>query len=188
MASTRQSSTRLCRSGCLQCSAAARGLDECHTLAMDKPTFISAFADAAQFCRDFAQSFIIEELPQALRFNFDVYQPELDATGKFKFTGGRLVKPEDLKGLEGREAGKFLWVDGKIPQWINLEFVEADEQCTYIRISFKLYRFTNDDNTLMHKREGNPPFHILFCPPGGWPRNWESVEKSGKISIKEKRG
>ncbi len=134
---------------------------------MDKQEFAARFELAANFCRDFTQSMIIEELPKSLRFNFDIADRlPVDAKGRVKFIGGRLLKPEELKELTKAKAGQFLWVDGKIPVWINLTVNYFDESHAYIEILFNAQLLTDNHERLMHEREGNPPFHVLG-PPGG---------------------
>ena len=87
---------------------------------MDRAAFIVAFDQATAFCRDFTQRFVIEELPTAVRFDFASYNRTPNDKGLIKYLGGRLVTPEQLRGVEPTQARKYLWVDGKIPQWINL--------------------------------------------------------------------
>jgi hypothetical protein len=141
--------------------------------------FITAFDQAAKLCRDFAQPFVVEALPRSLRFNFAAAQRTPDQTGRIKFLGGRLLTPEELVGVEPVQARKYLWVDGKVPQWINLSVVAADDDHTYIELSV-CGRLTSKKAELYHQREGNPPFHVLgpALPP-----DWESVEVSGKFSL-----
>jgi hypothetical protein len=43
-----------------------------------------------------------------------------------------------------------------------------DENHTYIQIEFNPERLIDNHELLMHKREGNPPFHVLG-PVGGKP-------------------
>ena len=58
------------------------------------------------------------------------------------------------------QARKYLWVDGNIPQWVNLSVHAADSQYTYIEVAV-CDRLADDDRALYHQREGNPPFHVL---------------------------
>jgi hypothetical protein len=101
------------------------------------------------------------------------------ALGRVKFLGGRLLTPDQLRGVEPMRARKYLWVDGKIPQWINFTVHAADAAYTYIEISI-CARLTADNASLYHQQEGNPPFHVLGpeLPPG-----WVSIAKSSKFSL-----
>jgi hypothetical protein len=146
---------------------------------MEKSPFIAAFDRAATFCRDFAQQFVVEELPESLRFDFAAARRPVDVAGRIKFLGGRLLTPAQLSGVEPVRARKYLWVDGKIPQWINLSVHAADAAHTYVEVMV-CDRLTADDRALYHQREGNPPFHVLG--PAVPPR-WVSLAESGKFSL-----
>ena len=146
---------------------------------MELAWFITAFDQAAKFCRDFAQPFVVEALPRSLRFNFTAAQRTPDQNGRIKFLGGRLLSPEELVAVEPIRARKYLWVDGKVPQWINLTVEAADDDHTYIEVRV-CDRLASSMEHLYHTREGSPPFHILSP---ALPPEWESVEKNGKFSL-----
>jgi len=147
---------------------------------MKKEEYIDRFDKASNFCRDFTLQFIEEHLPEKINFNIEWHSPK-DAEGKRKFLGGRLVSEGDLKQIEYAKARKMLWIDGKIPQWINMNIDDYDEEYTTITIRC-CGRLTNQEECLYHESEGNPPFHILGP---ALPENWESIEKSGKIKLKK---
>jgi hypothetical protein len=146
---------------------------------MELSAFITAFDRAAAFCRHFAQQLVVEELPASLRFDFAAAGRAADATGRIKFLGGRLLTPAQLRGVEPVRARKYLWVDGKIPQWINFSVHSADAEHTYIEVMV-CDRLTVNDQALYHQREGNPPFHVLSP---ALPPDWVSVAESGKFSL-----
>lgn len=141
--------------------------------------FIAAFDRAAALCRDFAQHFVTEELPGSLRFDFVAARRPTDGTGRVKFLGGRLLLPAQLRGVEPLRARKYVWVDGKVPQWINVSVHAADAEHTYIEVAV-CDRLTDNPAALYHQREGNPPFHVLgpAVPP-----SWVSLKESGKFSL-----
>jgi hypothetical protein len=126
-----------------------------------------------------AQQFVVEELPASVRFDFAAARRKVDAGGRIKFLGGRLLTPGQLRGLDPVRARKYLWVDGKIPRWINFSVHAADAEHTYIEVVAS-DRLTADDRVLHHQREGNPPFHVLgpSLPP-----SWLSLAESGKFSL-----
>ena len=146
---------------------------------MDKDAFIAAFNQAAMFCRDFAQQFVIEDLPTRLSFDFVAAARTPNDKGLIKFYGGRLLRPEQLRHVEPVQARKYLWIDGKIPLWINLSVHAADAEFTFIEVC-ACDRLTDNEVTLYHKREGNPPFHVLGP---ALPATWVSLQESGKVSL-----
>jgi hypothetical protein len=83
--------------------------------------------------------------------------------------GGRLVTLEQRRGVEPTQARQHLWVDGKIPPWINLTVHAADGDFTFIEV-YACDRLTADDRKLLYStKDGtNTPFHILSpsVPPG----------------------
>jgi len=146
---------------------------------MEKSAFIAAFDRAAALCREFAQHFVVEHLPESLRFNFIAASRPIDQNGTIKFLGGCLLTPAQLLRVHPIRARKYLWVDGKIPIWINFNVMAADEQHTDIEVDAS-GRVTADNAGLYHQREGNPPFHVLgpATPPG-----WVSLAVSGKFNL-----
>ena len=146
---------------------------------MELAWFIAAFDRAAAFCRELAQRHVVEPLPPSLRFNFRAAGRPPGPDGRIKFLGGRLLTPMELVEVEPVRARQYLWVDGKVPQWVNLSVVAADEGHTYIEVAV-CGRLTDDPTALYHQQEGNPPFHVLgpALPPG-----WESLEASGRFSL-----
>jgi hypothetical protein len=141
--------------------------------------FIAAFDRAAALCHDFAQQVVTENLPTSLRFDFLAAGQPTGQAGRVKFLGGRLLLPAQLRGVEPVQARKYLWVDGHVPQWVNLSVHAADAEHTYIEVAV-CDRLTDDPTALYHQREGNPPFHLLgpALPPG-----WVSLAASGKFSL-----
>ena len=146
---------------------------------MELQWFIAAFDRAAARCREFAQQFVSDELPSSLRFDFEIARMPLDEKGRVKFLGGRLLPPTQLRAVDSVLAQKYLWVDGRIPHWINLSVHAADLEHTYIEVCTSA-RLTNELERLYHDREGNPPFHVLgpALPPG-----WESVTVNGRFNL-----
>jgi len=146
---------------------------------MNLQTFITAFNRAANDCRQFARRFVLEELPESLRFDFGAARGKPDAGGKIKYRGGRLLTPEDLRGVDAVTARKYLWVDGRIPVWVNMHVLFADAEHTYIEIHAGSVH-TDDDSALYYADAGNPPFHILGP---ALPRDWQSLGASGRFSL-----
>jgi hypothetical protein len=139
---------------------------------MDRETFADRFRRAAQRARDFAQSFLEEELPSQLRFRV-----ELNASydGNPLHTSER-VFPQDSDPRRRRavsnldEAGALaaFWRDGLVPEWIDLSVVGATGAATLVG-ALTCGRFTADDALLYHLEEGYAPFHVLGPSlPGGY--------------------
>jgi hypothetical protein len=148
-------------------------------MSISRPWFYRAFDRAATFCREFGQQFVVEALPESLRFDFAAAVRDPAAEGKIKYLGGRLLARSQLTAVEPWVARKYLWVDERIPLWINLRLCAADREHTYIEVATS-GNLTADPDDFYHKREGNPPFHVLGPPI---PHDWISVAASGKVHI-----
>ena len=149
---------------------------------MDKEQFQKKFEKAAIRACNFAQSMSTRTLPPSVKFNIDPINLSYGKSappGYIKFLGGKMMNPEQLNGLTLFQTVKLLWIDGKIPCWINLQVESIDNSCTYIRVRV-CEETTNDDAKLYHNREGIPPFHILGLTV---PVGWKSVKESGKINL-----
>jgi hypothetical protein len=139
---------------------------------MDRENFADRFRRAAQRARDFAQSFLEEELPSQLRFRV-----ELNASydGDPLHASERLF-PQDSDPRRQRassnldEAGALaaFWRDGLVPEWIDLSVVGVTAAATLVG-ALSCGRFTADDGLLYHLDEGYAPFHVLGPSlPGGY--------------------
>ncbi len=145
---------------------------------MTKDEYIRRFDLGAQWAREFAERFLIETLPKKIKFDIP-FGLQGDETGRVKFLGGRLVDPKALRSIEYIEARKMLWVDKKVPVWINMQVSRIEDDATIIEIHLA-DRLTEDESGLYHKLEGNPPFHILgpSLPHEGW-----SLARDGKFHL-----
>jgi hypothetical protein len=81
--------------------------------------------------------------------------------------------PERARQLHFCDEGVALaamWRDGKVPQWADLSVIGEQYGATLIEV-LVCGRFTSDESTLYHAREGIPPFHSVgpTLPPS-WER------------------
>jgi hypothetical protein len=102
---------------------------------VDQTVFNAAFRQAAEDTKQFARRFVVDELPNALRFDFTAAKRTTGRDGRVKFLGGRLLTPAQLLGVELRTACRYIWVDGKVPSWVNLAVRWADGDHTYIEVT-----------------------------------------------------
>jgi hypothetical protein len=112
-----------------------------------------AFDEAAALCRGFAQQFVIEEIPTTLRFDFEAAGLTPNNQGLIKYLGGRLLTSEQPRGVEPMRARKYLWIDGKIPLWINLRVHAVDGDFTFIEVHV-CDRVSADDRKLYYTKDG----------------------------------
>jgi hypothetical protein len=78
----------------------------------------------------------------------------------------RDVQPLGPWDLE--RAINFLWRTGKVPEWIDVSVVAADEEFSYVECRC-CGRFVVTEEYLYHRAAGIPPFHVLSPPlPPDW--------------------
>jgi hypothetical protein len=89
-------------------------------------------------------------------------------------------EPASLLQLTVEEAARILWRDELVPEWIDVNVVDVDDDSTILQ-ALCCGRFTKVAEHLYHVAEGYPPFHVLspVLPP-----DWESVEENGRFSIR----
>jgi hypothetical protein len=143
---------------------------------MDLTTYIKRFDEAANTCLRFTRRIVTEELPSELRF--DIPWTRLDSNG-MPSVDGKLLRPEEISARGYVETRKMLWVDGKVPQWVNFTVCRHTPEYTVIDVR-SCGRFFENDEDLYHQREGYPPFHVLSPP---LPKGWISKEQSPKFSL-----
>lgn len=75
---------------------------------------------------------------------------------------------------------RFLWRDGRVPEWIDVQVLRADADWSYIELAC-CGRFTANDHWLYHKKQAClPPFQIVGPP---MPRDWFRDE-NGRLDRK----
>jgi hypothetical protein len=155
---------------------------------VDKQQFLQRLQLAGGTARAFAASYILDLLPEELCFTISRYDDpsgRRGPPGTIKFLGGRFLKPSDLVRLTARRAAALLWVDGKVPAWINIGVGARLETTTELVLRFCRLLVPADEGQL-------PP--DFGCPPGnplvpfrirgpGPPVGWRSVELDGRVPL-----
>jgi hypothetical protein len=153
-----------------------------------KQDFMHRLQEAGALARTLAEGYVIESLPEELRYTlprFDDPRGARGPVGTIKFFGGRFLRSEQLRRLTASRAGDLLWVDGKCPAWVNLSVCCCDSTVTEIRV-----RVSRDlmiaDPRLLPRDVGTSPDNDLapFRLRGpGVPEGWRSVEQDGRVSL-----
>ena len=141
---------------------------------MDGNEFCRHFQLASCFCRDFTNRHISEDLPTALRYNFARLERKQSQEEKVIFNNEAYLR-DQLENLSPKEAAQILFKSGFIPVWIDLFVGSFNEEYTTIEITFSK-DFTDQTESLFHKKEGYPPFHVVGPTA---PKDWRSLEENG---------
>lgn len=130
---------------------------------MDHDIFKNRFVAAYEKSVEFGQEFVLENLPRNVLFNLNLNASyDGNASSEFK------LFPEDsdmstgirTKGIELDSAIYYLYRDGMVPQWVNLQLAGVTNGSAIVGID-SCGRFTADEELLYHQGEGWPPFHVL---------------------------
>ncbi|APR75751.1 Hypothetical protein A7982_01097 [Minicystis rosea] len=131
---------------------------------MDRILFAGRLRDASTLARHFARRFVLEPLPEELRFRVHL-NSSYDGNPRI---GDEVVYPEDsaldnatmLHEVTEDQVLETLWRDGCVPEWVNLSVAGETGSATLIDV-VSCGRFTADESLLYHAHEGRPPFHVL---------------------------
>lgn len=148
---------------------------------MDKREFIDRLIRAAKMTKNFTESleYVTQMLPD--QFSFTIYianDPDREADSEEEITilGGRKVKRGQIRNMSAVTAGKYLWVDGKVPEWINIYPYKVTDSATEFELTFT-HRLTSAEvNNLypdvgMQKGNYLVPFRIRGPDITSWERN-----------------
>jgi hypothetical protein len=108
---------------------------------MDKSAFTDRLILAGSTARKFAETldYVKVKLPAKLTFTIHKYNDPRGTQSKFgklKFLGGRFLNPSELKNLSAAKTASLIWVDGKVPSWINVYVKNYNADSTEIMLDF----------------------------------------------------
>jgi hypothetical protein len=160
---------------------------------VNKQHFLERLIHAGEAARQFAAGYVLESLPKVLCFTLSPYNDpngRPGPPGTIKFLGGRLIRPDELRQLPATRAAAFLWVDGKVPAWINIAVAECLENQTELRLRFSRMLVPADEKNLQPdagwpKANDLAPFRIRGPI---LPRGWRSLELDGAFSLAASSG
>jgi hypothetical protein len=160
---------------------------------MDNGEFGRRLNRAGRLARETAQQHVLEALPEVLRYTI---APVDDPRGRrgpadtVKFIGGRFIKPEALVLVHASRAVHLLWVDGKVPAWVNLSVSSLDAETTHVSVTYSHDLVPADEDRLppdaVVPKEGSlAPFRVRGP---AMPSGWQSSEADGRISLLSSKG
>jgi hypothetical protein len=163
---------------------------------VDKVEFQSRLERAGERARLLAEHFVIEELPPQLYYimpDYDNDQGKRGPQGTIKYYGGRFLLPNDLRLVTARRATNLLWMDGKIPNFINVNVEWIGTSSTHIMMRSSHFIVVADENKLQRDLpravdESDPiePFRIRSPAfPIELPVNY--FREGNRISLVEER-
>lgn len=153
---------------------------------MVKKEFIDRLILAGETARKFAETldYVKVKLPEKLVFTLQKYNDQRGRQmedGKLKFLGGRFVNQNELKCLSASKAASLLWVDGKIPSWINIYPINYTAETTEMKLWFSKLLVPAEEEKLPPDfgMENNNPL-VPFRIRGPIIQDWIKREKMNK--------
>jgi len=157
---------------------------------VNKQEFRRRLDRAGEHARRFAENYVVEALPASILYvlsTFDDPEGRRGPSGTIKYFGGRFLTPQELVLVSPARTADLLWVDGRVPSWINLNVESVDAAATHIRIRTSGRLVKADENTLPSERAATvdksdrfEPFRIRGPMV---PHGWQSVERDGRVSL-----
>jgi hypothetical protein len=154
---------------------------------LDKNEFLKRFEIASENLKKYASKYFKEIIPSNNVYTLPLYNNKFGKQGPpgtIKYLGGRFLKPRDLFKVTSKRAAQILWINGKVPKWIDIFPLSIDEETINIGImcSHRIV-IADDDNLIINKN-----FDILtkpFYPKVHLPADWEI--ENGPISLNESK-
>ncbi len=144
---------------------------------MKKEDFEQNLKQASEAAIEAAKLYVVNVLPKINAYkvhpnrSFDGNPLKHDET---LFPNDTRPGRQAIQFLNERDLVEFLWRDGKIPEWIDINVESEDGEKTYLTLVC-CGRFTERDDLLYHKETGRPPFSVkspCLPPKHGHPGVW----------------
>lgn len=159
---------------------------------MDREQFAKNLREAVEHAVKFARDHVIQALPDvtALRVYANC---SFDGNPLF---GDEVVFPEDSQPqgvFRGPwsidEAVRFLWRDGRVPEWVDVAVEDEDGHTTFVGLTC-CGRFTADETSLYHRNGEIAPFHVVSPPiePDAWDLDTNKMTRKYDLHWERKRG
>jgi hypothetical protein len=153
---------------------------------LDKNEFLKRFEIASENLKKLAPKYFKEIIPSNNVYTLPLYNNKFGKQGPpgtIKYLGGRFLKPKDLLKVTFKMAAKMLWVNGKVPRYIDIFPLSVDEESINIGIIFTDRTVIADDDNLEISKNYDIPTKP-FYPKVHLPANWKIED--GPISLNER--
>jgi len=125
--------------------------NDVYIIDISREGFRENLISSAQYALEFARSLVVNRLPSELHYT-------ISETASDNFH-----ENESYIFLDAEKVVEYLWRDGKVPEWVNVFVISANERSTLIKLDC-CRRYSNDIKDMYHAREGRAPFHVLGPP------------------------
>ncbi|MEM9672591.1 MAG: hypothetical protein ACFB15_22615 [Cyclobacteriaceae bacterium] len=146
---------------------------------MSKEEFYNNLIKATNTVYPFTCEMVTNKLPSQFKYVVRIYSNFREGLEEGEKTFPDVKKLNQTTApIKAKEAIEILWMDYAIPEWINIQVKDYDENYTYLALEC-CGRYSKLEEHLYHKQEGYPPFHSLSpaLPP-------ESLNEDDKVILK----
>ncbi|MEM6401002.1 MAG: hypothetical protein AAF757_12345 [Cyanobacteria bacterium P01_D01_bin.116] len=153
-------------------------------LDFSKDNFEKSLIQAANRAREFTQKYITNNLPERIQFKVYLNCSNDHSCSSMREGELRITRDWENEIFEFEnpvEVVNLIWIEGKIPEWINVTVESENGELTTVAL-ICCGRFSSNPRHIYHILQGLPPFQIVGPP---LPRNWEGLEKSGKFKLEK---
>ncbi|BAY81788.1 hypothetical protein NIES267_12650 [Calothrix parasitica NIES-267] len=150
------------------------------SLDFSKDNFEKSLIQAANQAREFTQKYVTNNLPERIQFKVYLncsYDEHAMREGELRIT--RDWENEIYEFDTPAEVINLIWIEGKIPEWINVKVESENGKSTTVAL-ICCGRFSSNPRHIYHILQGLPPFQVVGPP---LPSNWEGLGKSGKFQL-----
>ena len=108
---------------------------------MNKRDYIDRLILASDCARELAMSLDYVNVELSKQYCYSLYPSnelldEKQYQEKIKILGGRILKRKELKQISPSRTGELLWVDGLVPEWVNICVIAYSSTYTEIEVMF----------------------------------------------------
>ncbi len=142
-------------------------LAEWDAVDISREAFSRNLDTATRVARDFTREYVFNILPDTMRYVVRLgcsYDDNPLAPDERAF-------PEDYKEPDRQfdaqdDIVNLLWRDGAVPEWIDVQVIDADATHTYVELKC-CGRFSANPRSMYHPQEGRAPVHVIgpWLPP-----------------------
>jgi len=151
---------------------------------MNKQEYIDRLLLASNHARELAMSLEYVNVNLPKQYCYSLYWSDYTPDGKnneqkIKFLGGRFLDRNKLKQISPARAGELLWVDGSVPEWVNICVIAYSTTHTEFEVMFAR-RLVEADPEKLWPDYGMPPGNELapFRVRGPSVADWEATSKN----------
>ncbi|AXT51088.1 hypothetical protein D1818_09715 [Aquimarina sp. BL5] len=146
---------------------------------MNREEFYNNLIKATNIVYPFTSEMVLNELPDDFKYIVKIYSSFREGLEEGEMTFPDVEKlNQTTEPIEAKEVIEMLWMDHAIPEWINIQVEDYDENYTYFSLEC-CGRYSKLKKHLYHIQEGYPPFHSLSPP-----LPYHSMNKDGKTIAK----